>query len=103
MAANTQPEPREVTTGRAVPLRIAHDTTEVEIISLTILPIDTDLDEVRCDGNTIGFVRHVDRIFVALVGNRRDRAEEHGQFFLWDFAAQQIVHDTAPQPARQAA
>lgn len=49
-----------------------------------VLDIDTvaaDMARVRIDLQTVGFVRHVDRIFVALSGPTLHLAVETGQFF----------------------
>jgi hypothetical protein len=88
---------------RTVRLRIDDDRAGVESITLVLISVGTDLDEVRRDGLTIGYIRHVGRLFVALSGIRQDRAEECGQFPLWDYAAQRLVSAGAPWNGRRSA
>ncbi|GAB3388444.1 hypothetical protein GCM10027568_09460 [Humibacter soli] len=91
-AETSAPSPEAVSNEeQSVTLRVVDDLTGIETINLVLVTVDGDLDEVRNDGGTIGYIRHVGRLFVALHGSRRDRAEECGQFSLWDHAAQSLV------------
>lgn len=47
--------------------------------------------EVRVDDVTVGFIYRPGSVFVALLGDRLDRAVECGQFLLWDMVAAELV------------
>ena len=66
---------------------MANPRDEIVTIELLVRRVDADLDEIRWADRTVGYVQRAGRIFVALIGARADRAEECGQYLLWDFAA----------------
>lgn len=61
------------------------------LVDLLLDPVADDVDAVRRDGNTIGYIRQVGRVFVALRGRRLDYAVECGQSLLWDKAAMALL------------
>ena len=110
-----------------VPLRLEWSDDVIRVIPLTVIDLGNVVQEIRLNGQVIGFIHRVDHIFVALSGARVDRAEECGQSLLWDKAAATLVttlgqtpepeksvaratawersvdpgHDTSPQSARR--
>jgi len=99
----------------------------IRVIPLTVIDLGNVVQEIRLNGQVIGFIHRADHIFVALSGARVDRAEECGQSLLWDKAAAaldttlgqtpepeksfaratarkrsvDLGHDTSPQSARR--
>lgn len=63
------------------------------IIVLPMIVIDRgDSDyEIRIRGRLIGFIHRAGRVFVALTGTRLDRAEECGQYLMFDLAAGKLA------------
>jgi hypothetical protein len=74
-----------------VPLRLEWLDGLIRTIQLTVVDLDDLTEEIRLDGQTIGFINRAGRIFVAQSGTRLDRAEECGQCLLWDKAAAILV------------
>lgn len=73
-------------------LRMIDDSDELEIVPLVVSSIAPELEEIRNGETTIGFIERVGHLFVARTGERLDRAEECGQFLLWDHAAEELLH-----------
>lgn len=74
-----------------VPVRLEWFDDRIRTIQLTVIDLDDLTEELRLDGETIGFIGRADRVFVAHTGTRLDRAEECGQYLLWDKAASILV------------
>ncbi|WP_147303960.1 hypothetical protein [Subtercola boreus] len=90
-----------------VPLRLEGFEGRIRTIQIAVTDLDNATEQVCLGGQTIGFISRAGRIFVALSGTRRDRAEECGQCLLWDEAATILVtglgrqpEPTEPDPAR---
>lgn len=84
-----------------VPLRLEWLDGLIRTIQLTVVDLDDLTEEIRLDGQTIGFINRAGRIFVAQSGTRLDQAEECGQCLLWDKAAAILVTllGRLPEPA----
>ncbi|HEY5223509.1 MAG TPA: hypothetical protein VIJ18_10755 [Microbacteriaceae bacterium] len=78
---------------RTVWLRLFGHNDELQLVPLNVARVCDDTEAIRQGGRVIGYIRHVDRIFVALVGARLDRAEECGQSPLWDYAATRVLQE----------
>lgn len=63
----------------------------IETIQPTVIPLTATESELFLHGLPIGFIHQAGRIFVALSGERLDRAVECGQFSLWDAAAARLI------------
>lgn len=74
-----------------VPLRLESPHNAIRIVTLTVVECDDTVQEIRCDGQVIGFIHRAGRIFVALTGNRQDRALECAQSVLWEKVASTLV------------
>jgi len=74
-----------------VRVRVASDCDQIEIVDLVVVPRDDELAEIDLDRHVLGYIQQAGHVFVALVGERLDRAEECGQSLLWDKAAAQLV------------
>ncbi|MFD4421662.1 hypothetical protein ACFWN7_09185 [Agromyces sp. NPDC058484] len=72
-------------------LRTVGERDAVETSQIVVSAIEFDLDEVSFEGETVGFVQRAGHVFVALEGARHDRAEECGQYLLWDLAATRLL------------
>lgn len=72
----------------ALPIRGSHDETTV--LDLVVKPVGSDLEAIQCEGHILGYVQRAGRIFVSLLGERADRAEECGQYLVWDGAAARL-------------
>lgn len=83
--------PSVTVAGRTVTVRMVTARDEIVTIRLLLRCVSTDLDEIRYSDRTIGYVQRAGRVFVALTGARADRAEECGQYLLWDQAAIRLV------------
>jgi len=88
-----------------VPLRLAWFHDVIRIIPLTVVDLGNVVQEIRLDGQVIGFIHRAGHIFVALSGAQMDRAEECGQSLLWDKAAAALVITLGriPEPEESAA
>lgn len=84
-----------------VPLRLEWLDGLIRTIQLTVVDLDDLTEEIRLDGQTIGFINRAGRIFVAQSGTRLDRAEECGQCLLWDKAAATLVTLLGRLPERE--
>lgn len=82
-----------------VSIRVVNDQGDVELVDLWVTEIDDEVERVDARHGTIGYIHRVGNIFVALAGDRTDRAEECGQFALWDHAAGELVHHADPRLA----
>jgi len=80
-----------------VRVRVDTDDDRIETVRLTVVPRDDELDEIDLERHILGYIQQAGHVFVALVGERLDRAEECGQSLLWDRAAADLVRS-----ARQA-
>jgi hypothetical protein len=67
------------------------DADRIETVSLTVVPKEDELDEIDFERHILGYILRAGHVFVALVGERLDRAEECGQSLLWDRAAAELV------------
>lgn len=76
---------------RLLALRMPDSRDEIFTIELQVISAGAGLDEIRRGNVTFGFVQTAGRVFVALSGARADRAEECGQYLLWDQAAARLV------------
>lgn len=74
-----------------VPVALTRVDDVVRMIALTVIDLDDADQEIRVNGQVIGFIHTAGRVFVALTGTRTDRAEECGQSLLWDCAAETLV------------
>ena len=74
-----------------VHVRMVTDCDAIETVDLVVVPRDEELDEIDLDRHVLGYIQQAGRVFVALVGERLDRAEECGQSLLWDKAAADLV------------
>lgn len=90
------PPPTGTAAGRPVTVRMVDIHDRIVPIRLLVRPVAADLDEIRYSDHTVGYVQRADRTFVALVGSRADRAEECGQYLLWDLAATRLVSVQIP-------
>lgn len=79
---------------RDVRVRLCVDADRIEAVRLKVVPRNSDLDEIRIGCLTLGYVERVGNVFVALIGERLDRAEECAQSLLWDVAAAALVRHT---------
>lgn len=75
---------------RSVGLRMENTHDEIVVLDLTVKSVEPDLDALQCGDHTLGYIQRAGRVFVSLVGERADRAEECGQYLLWDFAAARL-------------
>jgi hypothetical protein len=75
----------------SVTLRMAVSNDRIDTVKIVILPEGSDVDEVDVDHRPIGYVQRAGHVFVALIGDRLSRAEECGQFLLWDQAAAELI------------
>lgn len=85
-----------------VPLRLEWLDHRIWTIQVVVIDRDELTEELRLGGQTIGFIHHAGRIFVALTGTRLDWAEECGQCLLWDKAAALLATTFGhlPEPRR---
>ena len=74
-----------------VHVRMVTDCDAIETVDLVVVPRDEELDEIDLDRHVLGYIQQAGRVFVALVGERLDRAEECGQSLLWDKTAADLV------------
>jgi len=81
-----------------VPLRLEWSDDVIRVIPLTVIDLGNVVQEIRLNGQVIGFIHRADHIFVALSGARMDRAEECGQSLLWDKAAATLVTTLGQTP-----
>lgn len=95
-AESTTPPPTDTTAGRLVTVRMVDPHDRIVPIRLLVRPAGPDLDEIRYLDHTVGYVQRAHRTFVALIGSRADRAEECGQYLLWDLAATRLVSVQIP-------
>lgn len=79
-------------------LRVPNERDEIKMIDLTLIRIADNVDEVDIDGSTIGYIRRVGRVFVALSGRRFDHAMECCQSLLWDKAAWTLLEEADVHP-----
>lgn len=77
-----------------MPLRFEGLDDQIKTIRPVIVYVDDSICEVDLDGQILGYIQHVGKVFVALAGTRLDRAEECGQSLLWDKAASTLVAAT---------
>lgn len=75
---------------RSVALPVRGSLDEIEVLELVAKSVDADLDAIQCAGHTLGYVQRAGRVFVSLVGERADRAEECAQSLKWDVAAARL-------------
>lgn len=75
----------------AVPLRVKGSDGRIRSMEIIAISLGAMTEEICLNGQTIGFISRVGQIFVAQAGNRWDRAEECGQYHLWDKAATILV------------
>ncbi|MHB1234734.1 MAG: hypothetical protein ACYCZK_03565 [Microbacteriaceae bacterium] len=71
-------------------LRTVNAREEIVVLDLAVRSVEPDLDAIRCGDHTLGYIQRAGRVFVSLVGEREDRAEECGQYLLWDVAAARL-------------
>ena len=64
---------------------------EITTIQSIVLPHHGLTEEMRLNGQVIGFIQRAGRIFVALAGSRIDLAEECAQSLFWDTAAIRLI------------
>lgn len=80
-------------------VRVGFESDRIEAVDVTVVPRDDDLEELDVDRQVLGYIYRAGKVFVALAGERLDRAEECGQSLLWDTAAADLVrqarHDGA--------
>ncbi|GAB3802432.1 hypothetical protein GCM10028798_19560 [Humibacter antri] len=81
----------KVTESREVHVRLDIDADRIETVSLVVVPRDNDLVEIDLERHVLGFIERAGQVFVALAGERLDRAEECGQSLLWDQAAAELI------------
>ncbi|SEB85344.1 hypothetical protein SAMN04489806_1951 [Paramicrobacterium humi] len=95
----------------SVPLRVFGRDDALQIIPLDVRETADDLYVISRDSRRIGYIQRVGHVFVALVGERLDHAEECGQSLLWDKAATSLVEEAdarsrrampAPEPPARA-
>jgi hypothetical protein len=67
------------------------EANRTETVKLMVVPRSDDLEEIDADRHVLGYIHRAGRVFVALAGERLDRAEECGQSLLWDRAAADVV------------
>ncbi|HEY5222629.1 MAG TPA: hypothetical protein VIJ18_06220 [Microbacteriaceae bacterium] len=96
----TTPTPTDAGSGRPLVLRMVNPRYEIVTIELLVRCVDADLDEIQYGDRTVGYVQRAGRIFAALIGPRADRAEECGQYLLWDHATARLLSSDRPgEPA----
>lgn len=81
----------EVTESSEVRVRLDIDSDRVETVKLVVVPVRHDLVEVDLECQILGFIERAGAVFVALAGERLDKAEECGQSLLWDHAAAVLI------------
>lgn len=74
-----------------VHVRVGLESDRIETVNLMVVPRGDDLEEIDVDRNVLGYIHQAGKVFVALAGERLDRAEECGQSLLWDKAAADLV------------
>jgi hypothetical protein len=74
-----------------VHVRMDREADQIDTVSLMVVPRSDDLEEIDADRHVLGYIHQAGRVFVALAGERLDRAEECGQSLLWDKAAADLV------------
>lgn len=79
------------TASHEIHVRMATDADQIETVVLTVVPLEGELEEIDLDRHILGYIQQAGQVFVALVGERLDRAEECGQSLLWDKAAAELV------------
>ena len=82
--------PNDTNAEQHLALRTTNATGGITVLDLVVKSVESDLDAVECDHHTLGYVQRAGRVFVSLVGERADRAEECGQYLLWDKAADRL-------------
>ena len=83
--------PEDALQADTVPPQVKWFDGRIRTVQIVVNDLNELTEEICLDGNTIGFISRVGRIFVAQTGTRLDRAEECGQCFLWDEAATILV------------
>ncbi|MET4706007.1 hypothetical protein [Frigoribacterium sp. UYMn621] len=85
-----------------VPLPVGSFYGQMQTIQIEVFDLNELTEEIVLAGNTIGFISRVCPIFVAETGSRVDRAEECGQFLVWDSAAALLISKLGqvPEPAQ---
>lgn len=76
---------------REVRVRLCIDADRIDTVTLKVVPRTCELDEIKVGCQLLGYIERVGHVFVALTGERLDRAEECGQSLLWDLAAAALV------------
>lgn len=84
------PTKKAIASSRSVALAMPDALHNPEVLDLIVQPVAADLEAIQCDGHTLGYVQRAGRVFVSLVGERADRAEECGQALTWDVAAARL-------------
>jgi hypothetical protein len=84
-------------------VRLATDGDRLDTVELVVVHRDDELDEIDLDRRILGYIQQAGSVFVALLGERLDRAEECGQSLLWDRAAAYLVLSARPDQASSAA
>lgn len=74
-----------------VPVPIIDGGDRIESVNLTVVHRSDDLEEIDLDQRAVGYIQQAGRVFVSLTGARADRAEECGQYLVWDQAAAELV------------
>lgn len=75
----------------AVHVRMGLESDRIETVRLMVVPKGDDFEEIDVDRRVLGYIHQAGNVFVALAGERLDRAEECGQSLLWDKAAADLV------------
>jgi hypothetical protein len=75
----------------AVPSHVEWGTGQLRTVQVDVIELDDLTEEIRLERHAIGLIARAGRIFVAQTGTRWDRAEECGQYLLWDKAAAIVV------------
>ncbi|GAB3608311.1 MULTISPECIES: hypothetical protein [Humibacter] len=90
----------KVPQSREVRVRLDIDADRIETVKLVVVPRANDLVEIDLERHVLGFIERAGQVFVALAGERLDRAEECGQSLLWDHAAAELVRKARIDQAR---
>ena len=84
-------------------VRLAARSDQLEAVELVVVHRDDELDEIDLDRRVLGYIQQAGSVYVALLGERLDRAEECGQSLLWERAAAYLVLNARPDRASSSA
>ncbi|WP_157487732.1 hypothetical protein [Leifsonia sp. Root112D2] len=78
-----------------VSVRVVNAKDEVESMNLDVNRIGPGYYKIQHNHVVIGYIQRAGHLFVALGGTRSDRAEEWGQYLIWDHAAAKLLRQSS--------